>query len=93
MILLAGVSGFSSDSYNQDLVGLCVENGINVVQFNHHVASEEMDCRLMDMSDNKHLDEVIDYVHKRYSQDGKKKCDIYLSGFSLGGNHVLRYSG
>ena len=46
----------------------------------------------MDMAENKHMDEVIEYASQRFGTK-EKPCDIYLSGFSLGGNHVLRYSG
>ena len=59
IILLHGVTGSSEDPYMQDLSGVCAENGINAVLFNHYAPSGEQDCRLMDLKLNKHLDEVI----------------------------------
>ena len=92
MICLHGVSGSSNDPYMHDIAGSCAENGIHSVLFNHYAPKGQNDLRLMDLSQNEHLDEVIEYTHNRFKKEGRD-CDIYLSGFSLGGNHVLRYMG
>jgi len=62
LILLHGVTGSSEDCYMQDLSGLCAENGINVVLFNHYAPEGEYGVRLMDLGKNRYLDEVIQYA-------------------------------
>ena len=42
----------------------------------------------MNMCEDKYLDEVIEYVDDKFKPE-----EIYLCGFSLGGNHILRYMG
>ena len=42
----------------------------------------------MNMCEDKYMDEVIDYALKRF-----ENSEVYLCGFSLGGNHILRYMG
>lgn len=59
IILLHGVTGSSEDPYMQDLSGICAENGINAILFNHYAPAGEQECRLMDLTLNKYLDEVI----------------------------------
>jgi predicted alpha/beta-fold hydrolase len=62
-----------------------------MVVFNHWGVQGEKDLRLMDMNNNKYLDEVIEFVKSNF--DREEPCEIYLVGFSLGGNHSLRYIG
>ena len=38
------------------------------------------------------MDEVIEYTKGRFD-NGEAGCNIYIIGYSLGGNHVLRYIG
>jgi len=38
------------------------------------------------------MDEVISYSQEKFN-GGKGDCDIFLIGFSMGGNHVMRYIG
>lgn len=89
LIMLHGVTGTSEECYMQDLAGECYDNNINVIMFNHYAPRGEENVRLMDLGHNKYLDEVIEYACKTFGH----KTDIYLAGFSLGGNHVLRYAG
>ncbi len=63
-----------------------------MVVFNHFAPNDEKELRLMDMNEKKHLDEVIRYVKSKFDKEGEE-CEIYLVGFSLGGNHSLRYAG
>ena len=64
--------------------------GYNIVFFNHLAPPGETNCRLMDFSKTEYLDEVIEYADKRF---GDAESEIILIGFSLGGNHILRYLG
>ena len=59
VIMLHGVTGSSKDNYMLDMAGASIENDISVVAYNHYAPRNEKDLRLMDMSLDKHLDEVI----------------------------------
>ena len=63
-----------------------------MVVFTHFAPKGETDLRLLDMTKNQYMDEVIDFTKSRFDRNGQE-CDIYLVGFSLGGNHALRYMG
>jgi predicted alpha/beta-fold hydrolase len=63
-----------------------------MVAFNHYAPEGEKDMRLMDMNENRHLDEVIRFVKSKFDKEGEE-CELYLVGFSLGANHSLRYAG
>jgi hypothetical protein len=43
----------------EDLSGLCALNGFNCVLFNHYAPRGEKEVRMMDLSKNKYIDEVI----------------------------------
>lgn len=88
LILLHGVTGSSRDKYMMDTAGDAHKNGMNVVCFNHYAPEGEKDLRLMNMCKNDFLDEVISYTKNRFEDN-----EIYLCGYSLGGNHILRYMG
>ena len=92
MILLHGVAGSSRSDYMEELSGACADAGINVVVFHHHGPPNESNCRLMNMCYNDYMDEVIAYAQKKFNNNDIP-CEIYLAGFSLGGNHILRYTG
>lgn len=91
-MVLHGVTGTSKDTYMQELGTACAENGINVVLFNHYASDGEIDLRLMDLGLNRYLDEVLAFTQNKFGSEGQE-VDIYLAGFSLGGNHILRYVG
>lgn len=56
---------------------------------NHYAPKGEKDLRMIDLRDQKYLNEVIEWCVDKYGVDSH----IYLAGFSLGGNHILRYAG
>lgn len=94
IIILHGVSGDSGDSGVTEMAGFGNQNGYNIVVFNHQAPKGESGLRMMDMSERKHLDECIEFVKDRFdSKDGQNPSELYLMGFSLGANHVLRYMG
>lgn len=92
IIALHGVTGSSKDSYLTELTDFVVEKGYNMVIFNHFAPEGEKDLKLMDMNENRHMDEVIRFVKSKFDK-GDEECEIYIVGFSLGGNHTLRYIG
>ena len=74
------------------MAGFAAKHGYNVVCFNHHAPAKEKGYRMMDMTKNCYMDEVIEYAKSRFDKAGKPS-EIYLVGFSLGGSHSLRYMG
>lgn len=92
IICLHGITGSSDDRYIQEVRAHGNDRGYNLVVLNHYAPPGEQGLRLMDMTKNQYINEVIEYTKKRFDQEGKE-CDLYLIGFSLGGNHVLRYVG
>ena len=92
VVLLHGITGNTRCYYMQLMVDKLIQNGFNVVAVNHYGVKNTKDCRLMNFSKQKYMDEVIKYASDRFcSQNSKNKCEVYLIGYSLGGNHVLRY--
>ena len=92
IIGLHGVTGTSRDGYLLDLAFEGSNRGYNMVAFNHFAPPGSKNLRLMDLCENKHVDEVIQFAKQRFDKESKE-CEIYLVGFSLGGNHLLRYVG
>lgn len=92
VICLHGVSGSSGESYMKEISGMGRERGYNVICFNHYGPPNTKDYRMMDMSNNCYIDEVIQYAKQRFDTK-EHDSEIYLVGFSLGGNHSLRYLG
>ena len=92
VICLHGVSGCSSDAYMKEMSGMGREKGYNVICFNHYAPANTKDYRMMDMSHNCYIDEIIQYAKQRFDTK-ENESEIYLVGFSLGGNHSLRYMG
>jgi predicted alpha/beta-fold hydrolase len=57
--MLHGITGSSRDKYMIEMAGACKENGINCICFNHYAPPDEKGLRLMNMCEDKYLDEVI----------------------------------
>lgn len=62
VIMLHGITGSSRDKNMIEMAGACKENDINCILFNHYAPANEKDLRLMNMCDDKYLDEVIEYA-------------------------------
>ena len=88
IVLLHGVEGNAGLPYIQDTAASLVEAGHHVIMLNHFHMPGEKNLRVMNFVHNQTTDEVLAYARERYED-----CDIYLVGFSLGGNHVLTYAG
>ena len=93
VILLHGITGNTHNYYMQLMVEHLIKSGFNTVALNHFGVENEKDCRLMYFGKQKYIDEVISYSVERFSKSPDKPCDIFLFGYSLGGNHILRYQG
>eukprot|EP00356_Strombidium_inclinatum_P007216 CAMPEP_0170486280 /NCGR_PEP_ID=MMETSP0208-20121228/5334_1 /TAXON_ID=197538 /ORGANISM="Strombidium inclinatum, Strain S3" /LENGTH=257 /DNA_ID=CAMNT_0010760169 /DNA_START=6 /DNA_END=779 /DNA_ORIENTATION=- len=97
MIALHGVTGHSNENYMQDMGHYAVRHGYHFVVFHHFAPFNEKDCKLIDFIDNRHLDDVIGFIRDHFREEGKdgnsRDCELFLTGFSLGGNHVLKYLG
>lgn len=68
-----------------------LQSGFNVVSINHVGVQGMKGLRLMNFCKQKYMDEVLQFSDERFSNE--KPCDVFLFGFSLGGNHCLRYKG
>ena len=62
VIMLHGITGSSWDKYMVEMTGAFKENGFNCICFNHYAPENEKDLRLMNMCNDKYLDEVIEYA-------------------------------
>lgn len=89
-ILVHGLEGSSEQSYMLGMTRTLNARGINVVCVNLRGCSGEMNRHLKsyDMGSTNDLDLVINYVLSLYPQ-----APIFMVGFSLGGNLVLKYLG
>ena len=48
----------------KEMVGQARENGYNVVVMNHYAPKDETDLRLLNLTNNKYLDEVVEFALK-----------------------------
>ena len=62
VICLHGISGCSSETYMREFSGMGREKGYNVICFNHYAPLNGKNYRMMDMSHNCYMDEVIQYA-------------------------------
>jgi len=91
MIILHGVTGHAHENYMEDMAYRASSDGYNVVVFNHFAPHGENDMKMIDFGDNSYFDKVIEFAKKQYQ--GAYPPEIYLVGFSLGGNFALRFIG
>lgn len=88
IILCHGLEGSSESSYILGMVRYFNNNGFDTISINHRSCSGEMNnqLKMYNSGSSDDLHEIIQFVKKEYSK-------IYLVGFSLGGNIVLKYLG
>ena len=88
VILCHGLEGSSDSKYIQATAKLLSLNGYSIAAMNYRFCSGEINRQLITYHSGKtdDLNTVINYVLPNYES-------IYLVGFSLGGNLVLKYSG
>ncbi|CDW85265.1 embryogenesis-associated protein emb8-like [Stylonychia lemnae] len=90
LFIVPGVTGCSEEPYIKEVCGVALQNGYNPVVLNHTATKDDdLELRVLDMSDSKIMRESIERIHNKYGQD----VEIYGVGFSLGANHLLRYLG
>lgn len=87
---MPGVSGASSAGYCLEAVFQLNKQGFTVVVINHIAPREgENDLRLLDFSNAKALRETVVHMKSKFGSE----CKILAIGFSMGGNHLIRYLG
>ncbi|MEO9484270.1 MAG: alpha/beta fold hydrolase [Ekhidna sp.] len=88
VILCHGLEGSSASKYIQATSDLLHSNGYDIAAMNYRFCSGEINRQLRTYHSGKteDLHTVIDHVLPNYDE-------IYLGGFSLGGNIVLKYIG
>jgi uncharacterized protein len=83
-----GVEGHCGLPYMLDTAEKFSEAGHTVVLFNHYCVPGEKNQKLFSFVDPHDTNEVIAFIRKQF-----ENFDLYLVGFSLGGNHALSYVG
>lgn len=90
VIFCHGLEGNSLSSYNQISISYLSKKGFDALAWSYRSCGGEMNkqLRFYHSGETRDLDFVIKHVirHKKYE-------DIYLMGYSLGGNIVLKYIG
>ena len=88
VILCHGLEGSSDSKYIQATAKLLSLNGYSVAAMNYRFCSGEINRQLVTYHSGKtdDLHVVINYVLPNYDS-------VYLVGFSLGGNLILKYNG
>ena len=88
VILCHGLEGSSDSKYIQATAKLLSLNGYSVAAMNYRFCSGEINRQLVTYHSGKtdDLHAVINYVLPNYDS-------VYLVGFSLGGNLILKYNG
>ena len=87
-ILCHGLEGSSDSKYIQATAKLLSKNGYSIAAMNYRFCSGEINRQLITYLSGKtdDLHAVINYVLPHYDS-------VYLVGFSLGGNLILKYNG
>ncbi len=90
IIILHGLEGNADKAYVKGLVRIMNRAGVDVVAMNLRGCSNEDNRKFYSYHSGKteDLETVISYVITNYTYE-----KIYLAGFSLGGNIVLKYVG
>ena len=88
VILCHGLEGSSDSKYIQATAKLLSKNGYSIAAMNYRFCSGEINRQLNTYHSGKtdDLHAVINYVLPHYDS-------VYLVGFSLGGNLILKYNG
>lgn len=86
VILLHGLEGSSSSQYINGMTNILCQNGYNIAAINFRSCSGEMNlqCEMYHSGFTKDLHHFIDVATDKYTQ-------IFICGFSLGGNVTLKY--
>ncbi|NPA68109.1 MAG: alpha/beta fold hydrolase [Chlorobi bacterium] len=89
-VIIHGLEGNSQKAYVKGLVRITGKAGIDAAAINLRGCSDEDNKNFYSYHSGKteDVDTVINYITKNYNYE-----EIFLSGFSLGGNIVLKYAG
>lgn len=90
VILIHGLEGSSKSNYVRATANYLFKNGFDVIAMNLRSCSGEPNLTLGTYHSGKtdDLDTVIRFVKENYTYQ-----DLYLAGYSLGGNQILKYLG
>ena len=90
VLIVPGVSGASSAGYCLEAVFQLNKHGYTVVVINHIAPREgEGDLRLLNFSNVQALKETVLHLKSKFGPNSR----ILGVGFSMGGNHLIRYLG
>ncbi len=89
-ILNHGLEGNSSSGYILGMAKMLHENNFDVLAWNHRMCAGEINSapKMYHSGNSEDLRVVINYILSEENYD-----DIYLAGFSMGGNITLKYLG
>ena len=90
VVLIHGLEGSSQSKYILAQARICNESGMDVAAVNLRGCSGEPNRLLSSYHSGKteDLSEILSYLHARHAYR-----DVYLVGYSLGGNLLLKYLG
>jgi predicted alpha/beta-fold hydrolase len=88
IILSHGLEGNSYRSYITNMAQHLIKHGYDICAWNFRGCSGEINkqIRMYHSGSTNDLDEVVDYVKSKYDE-------VYLVGFSMGGNLTLKFLG
>lgn len=90
VLIVPGVSGASTAGYCLEAVYQLNNHGYTAVVINHIAPRDGAnDLRLLDFSNAAALKEAVGHLQQKF----RPECKILAVGFSMGGNHLLRYLG
>jgi hypothetical protein len=87
-ILCHGLEGNSNSSYIQGIASLLSKKGFDIAAMNYRFCSGEINKQLKSYhaGDTRDINLIIELIESKYKE-------IYLVGFSLGSNLILKYLG
>jgi predicted alpha/beta-fold hydrolase len=90
VIIAHGLEGNTKRGYIKGMAKFLHQKGLNVLAFNHRSCSEEMNLlpKFYHSGASDDLRELVNYVVEKEDFE-----EVFLVGFSLGGNVILKYLG
>lgn len=91
VLIIPGVSGDSEEGYIKELAGVASHKGYNVCVLNPlgPFHTDEPDLEMIDFTRDRVFEQAVEKTKEIFGDE----IDLYLLGFSLGSNHMLRHLG